>query len=233
MNRRKAFAVFALSILIFASVCGIGAGYSFVADTYNSGNTALPQYVVLSSTNYNLTDQENGYDGYNTIVQRMTITTEITSAEGADNTVMTITIPDRSVLSGGDKFELWIKSKDSGTPHHAVFRIQVSNTTDQVESFTATDGQEKSSYDTIHVKISNGGSYSFTVTVTGMKSHSNATATFSRTVYQIEGDIVALSGGFSGRLIGSDTLKSERHPSNTTTKVTLSCAGFKSFSNWR
>ena len=236
--KRKLCTLLVLVVLVCSILSSVGAGYSYVAETVNSGNTSVSEYVVLSQTNYTLVDGVSS--GFNTVVQRIPTTVSVTSEDGASNTVITLTIAgsDKSFISNNDKVDIWVKAKDGTWAKILLWNInKKGHGTKNSAEITVTTGGTKTNPSTMNMNPDTGTDYVITVTVTGMESYKTTTATLSRTIYSMEGDIDYLgkfgNDRISGRVIGSDTLRADRYPSDEPVLVTLSCTGFTTPDKWR
>ncbi len=164
-------------------------------------------------------------------------TTEVVSTSGAADTVVRVTVTDRSTISSYDLVKFRVSSTIQGVKHSAGFVLSMSTTGDDIPMITAADGEIV----TGSIGAATGsGQYQFDLKVTGMKSQASAKASAAVTQYVLKGATanVATIGGtdYAGRAIGSSTLEVvDSTIADQELDVTLSTNGFADLgdSGWR
>ncbi|AMH94712.1 adhesin-like protein [methanogenic archaeon ISO4-H5] len=210
-----------LAVTVVAIMAMTGIGYSLSAMTYNTGNSAVNEYVVLNFGSYSFGD---GDLRYSTVSTPADFTFAVTSSENDVNTVITLTMRSCSSLYAGEHLVLWLRVFTDGATH--TVRADL----------TVTDRAADKSLTVVHDTVSNTGNigaassdstFAFTLTVTGLTSRASVSdyrITVMRTVYEVGGgDSVGTYGGSAhkGYAVGTDTMTARHAGSDDSMIVTL------------
>jgi len=210
-----------LAVTAVAVMALVGIGYSFSAMTYNTGNSAVNEYVVLNFGNYSFGD---GDLRYSTVSTPADFTYDVQSSANDVDTVVAFTVRSCSSLYEGEHLILWLRTFVDGATHSVRADL------------TVTDSPSDSSMTVVHDTVSNtgnigaassGSTFAFTFTITGMTSQAAASdycITLMRTVYEVNGgDSVGTYGGsaFKGSAVGTDTITARHAGSDDSMIVAL------------
>ncbi len=215
----------AAAVVILAAVF-LQVGYAYTAMTQNTNNTVTSEYVVLSQTNYRFSN--NAVFATDEITaQYSDFTSTVTSENGADDTVVCITVADRSTIAAYEIVKFRVMSTIQGVKHTAAFILSITSTDDSGKTITAAD--EEIVEGSIGAGSEDPGEYVFYLEVTGMKSQPSVKTGAAVTQYVMNGTgpITAISGtSYAGKAIGTDTLKADHTTSTADLNVAVTSSGF-------
>ncbi len=221
---RARVAAAAMAVVILAAVF-LQVGYAYTAMTQNTNNTVSSEYVVLSQTDYSFSN--NAVFATDEITaQYSNFTYEVTSDTGAEDTIVCVTVSDRSTIAVYDIVKFRVSSTIQGVKHSAGFVLSITDTADSTPTITAADGA------IVDGSIGAGtgsGSYAFNLKVDGMKSQPSAKASAAVTQYVMNGTtaITAVSGtNYAGKAVGDDTLKADHTTSTADLSIAVTSSGF-------
>ncbi len=228
---RKAFCKRNL-VLAFAALTLLGAvlvqtGFGSYSSTLSDEETVsvTSKYVNLSQTLYTNTtlfstdEVTTGYYGF---------TYEVESSAGADDTVILVTVADRSTLSSFGAVKFWVASAYSGAVHHAEVVLTLTSTADSIPTVAVdVDGTAGGS---IGAKADPGsGSYQFKIQVNGMYSQSTASVTAGATEYVLNKsvDVGTISGtAYAGKAFVTSVITADHSTQTSSMKLRVSTTGF-------
>ncbi len=212
------------SLIIILAAVLVQAGYAYNTSVQASGS------IDAESTAIDITD---GTFNNNAVLSTDEITAQydgftasVISDTGAADTVVRVTVTDRTTIASHEVLKFRVSSTIQGVKHSAGFILSVTDTADSTPMVTAADGEIV----TGSIGAGTGsGEYQFDLKVTGMKSQPSAKASAAVTQYVMNGTvgIASISGtSYAGREIGSATLEVSDTATDSDLKVTLSTTNF-------
>ncbi len=221
-NANKRSLAVAAATMALALILLVPAGFGQYSSTLTDTETVavISDYVNVSQTSYTndpvfaTTESNTGLTGAKYTGDTPPGTTwfsyKVESASGAEDTVVLVTITNRSCAATLAEMHFWITSAYNKTAHRAEVTLLPSSTADDVPEIEVDNDDSASG--TIGVATGSG-AYQFRIVVNGMTSQDNATMSAWYTKYSINAgtDLNTISGTqYSGKLVVSAVLTADR-----------------------
>ena len=215
---KKIVATLIVSAIAVAAFTGIG--YSFSAMTYNNDNSATMEYVVLTEGRYSF---GSGGMRFGTVGEEVPSTFTVTSAQGSQNTVLSVVLNGCGNLYEGEHLTIRVSSFYESMTR--LSRADLTVTDDPSDNEVTLTANSMTGTGEVGAASSDS---TFTLTVTVNRLISQAAerihVTVMRTLYEVKGgtSLCTVDGtAYKGTAVGSDTVTATRSGSEGPVLVKL------------